>query len=255
MNDLLVRFLAVDFVIDLLVVVRRQRDADLLAPADDDRLRPDRVVQLQHRRFRPLRQGVLDGRPRHFQIGQSRQHLLTREIVEEELFARKRRAEALFAQIGGIAVQQGVKDGCRCTLFASWHIDPIALFGEGIRGQADPLRLGVAIKLIPIQFQTLDPQVHELREFPVGDPFVDRLLQVGIGAEQRERFLVASYLSLVSVFDGLFTIGIRLEFVGQLFDRAHHEAQPFVHRRSTRLQRVSDLEEISRPRFLTDEVQ
>src|SRR6266481_4208893 len=47
-DDLVFRALAVDLVVDLLVVVRRQRDADLHLVANDDRLRPHGIAQLQN---------------------------------------------------------------------------------------------------------------------------------------------------------------------------------------------------------------
>src|SRR5262245_49760273 len=48
MDDLMVRVPTSDLIVDLAVVVRQQRDADLFILADDDRLRPDRIVQFQH---------------------------------------------------------------------------------------------------------------------------------------------------------------------------------------------------------------
>src|SRR5262245_20947490 len=53
MDDLPLRLPAVNFVVNLvIVVIRQQYEVDFLALADDDRLRPDGVAQFQYRRFR-----------------------------------------------------------------------------------------------------------------------------------------------------------------------------------------------------------
>src|SRR5881628_1696365 len=56
MDNLLFRVLAVDLVVDLVVVLRQQSDADLYLVCDGDRLRPDNIAQLQNRGFRARRQ-------------------------------------------------------------------------------------------------------------------------------------------------------------------------------------------------------
>src|SRR5262245_36959045 len=98
MNGPLVRVLSVDFVLDLLVVVFPQRNADVFIPGDNDRLRPDNIAKLQHGRFAALRQCLLDRSPCHLQIDRARQHFLTRMplrldlmVNEEEFFACKSR--------------------------------------------------------------------------------------------------------------------------------------------------------------------
>src|SRR5260370_866897 len=55
MDDLLVSVLAVNFVLDLVVVVRQQRKPDLCVLGDDDWLCPDRVVKRQRRCLPPAR--------------------------------------------------------------------------------------------------------------------------------------------------------------------------------------------------------
>src|SRR5262245_33910236 len=111
MDNLLSIVPAVNPVVDLVVAVRRQRDADLPLLVNDDWLRPDGVAQLQHRRFGPRRRCALDRSPRHFQTRDARQDLLQRAtihayqmICQEEFVARESRAIALLAQIGRVAM-------------------------------------------------------------------------------------------------------------------------------------------------------
>ena len=59
------------------------------------------------------------------------------------------------------------------------RIDPMALSGKGICREADAPRLDVAIQLAPIELQSLDPEIEQSGQLPIGDPFVDRLLQIG----------------------------------------------------------------------------
>src|SRR5262245_16404435 len=96
MDDILVRALAVNLVVDLVVVVRQQRYADSLVTGDHDRLRPDHIAQLQDRRFRTRGHCALDRRPSHFQIGHSGQDFLCGAAIctylmirQEELFSLK----------------------------------------------------------------------------------------------------------------------------------------------------------------------
>src|SRR5262245_8104102 len=272
MDDLLDRVLTVNLVVDLLVVVRRQGDADLLVLADDGRPRPDYIAQLQNRRFGPFRQCALDRRPSHLQIRRTWQRLLTGMAVgrrlmigEEELFSRKGRTIALLAQIRGVAVQQGVQDRCRRARrlhtddfgrFSRCRIDPVALFGERVRGKADASRFDLAIQLVPIRLQPLDPQLQQLGEILPGDQLVNNgFLQVIILADDAQALLAAFYLSLIRVFDTLLAGHIGLEFFSQSLDRRRQEAHPFIHHRSSHLQRIRHLRQIDGLRLLTNEAQ
>src|SRR6266498_505614 len=76
MYDPLVGLLAVNFEVDLLVVLRRECDVDSLLLGDHDRLRPDYIEQLQDGRFGPRRQCVFDRRPRHLKIRHSGQDFM-----------------------------------------------------------------------------------------------------------------------------------------------------------------------------------
>ena len=111
MRDLPIAVLAVDLVLDLVAVIHRQRDVDVDLRAADDRLRPDRVAQLEDRAVGLLRPRLCDRGPRHLEIRDAGQHLLRRVAVdanpmigEEEFVARERRAEALRVEVGCVEV-------------------------------------------------------------------------------------------------------------------------------------------------------
>src|SRR5216684_561862 len=194
--------LTIDFKSDLLALIREQSYRDLLVLHYHNRLRPDYTAQLQKRFLRSAPSFVYRN-PRHLQINRLRKNPLTIHLMvfQEELFSRERRAIALFAQIRGVAVQQGMKyrgGGTVGTrLPAPRRIDPVALFGKGIRRQTHTLRFYLGVELAPIQFQALHPQIHQLGDFLLCHPFVDRLLQIRIVAEQRQRLLVALHLSFI----------------------------------------------------------
>src|ERR1051326_5493682 len=112
MDDLLFRLPAVNLELDFLLVLRQQRNTDLLRFAHHDRPRPDRIPQFQNPGLRSPRPCLLNRRSYHLQISHSRQHFLHTVIFyahlmifEEELLARKCRAITLLVQIGCIAVQ------------------------------------------------------------------------------------------------------------------------------------------------------
>jgi hypothetical protein len=87
---------------------------------DDDRLRPDGIEQFQRCRVGRRRQCLFDRRPRQLQIRHAREDSLCNAtihpdpvICKKELCPGECRAIALLAQIGRVAMQQGVQDGCR----------------------------------------------------------------------------------------------------------------------------------------------
>src|SRR4051812_35668940 len=99
-------------------------------------------------------------------------------IGQEEFVSGKRRGIALAAQIGSVAVQQGMKyrsrqpsRGASAGLFrAGRRIDPIALFCEWIHRQTDAPRLRLTVKPVPIEVPPLDPQIEQPRKLSLGNP-------------------------------------------------------------------------------------
>src|SRR5580765_2343973 len=170
MDDLLVCVLAVDLIVDLVVVACQQCNADLLVRRKHERLPPDDITQLQPCFLRTTR-SFLYGYARHLQASHGRKNpnALRLMIFQEKFFATESCAITLLAQIRGVAVQQWMKDSCYCIAsnhrLAHRRIDPIALLRKRIGGKADTPRPGCAVYLAPIHIQTFHPHLQQLGDF------------------------------------------------------------------------------------------
>src|SRR5579864_277883 len=180
---------AVDFIAYLIVILRKNGRRDFSVLGNNNRFQPDRVFQLQNAWFALNRRRLLYCCTGHFQISHSWQYFLASMPVgshlmigKEELFSCKSRAIALLAQIRCVAVQQRMKDSgfqtrvwrAICDWLASRRVDPIALFGKGIRGQAHALWPGFSMHPVPIHFHALHPQFQQLRPLPSCYPLTHR---------------------------------------------------------------------------------
>src|SRR5262249_42310787 len=152
-------------------------------------------------------------------------------ISQEKLVARERRGIALLAEIGGVAVQQGM-EGCACGTrgggATARHLDPVALSGKGIRRQADEAACGLAMQLLPIQFQARDPQLEEEFEAPPLDPCFDGALERVVRGERRQEIVAFASTAPVEPWTPVIAQD-RLELLLQLRDRPDEQAQTFLH--------------------------
>src|SRR3989304_7819694 len=177
---------------------------------DDNRTYPNYVFEMHFViTFFRFSRCLLHCGPRHLNMGNSGQDLpaLDDMIRQEKLLAREGRTEPLLAEIRGILMQHGVKIpvSIACPLAPGplplYIKEPIAFPGKRIGGQADATRPCIAVELVPINNQTLDPEVQGLRIFSAFHPFVDGFLKFFIRGEDCQGLFISFDLPVIEVFD------------------------------------------------------
>jgi len=121
----------------------------------------------------------------------------------------------------------------------------MALPGKRIAWQADSTWPGLAIQVIPVEAQALDPHLRQLVHLALGNPRLQRVGHVFIGSKHRQRFLAAIGLAAVHIVDLGLALGVRGQLVLETLQVDDDQRDPMGVGFAANLQRVGHVAQLA----------